>query len=963
MASPFGIRFFTSGYERTHREMSSIERKSKSIGTGFTQMGKAGAGAGPMITRGLGIVRGGLSATVGIFKTLFGLTVRVTAVLGGVAAAITGVGIALATKFAKGLMTTRENFYLIETALTGVVKNAAQVRKISEWAMKYAAVFPAMYGDVMDAMKGLAMMPSLKPIFTKASVADMEKIMNIVQGLAALDPQQGVRGALLAMREALSGQWRTLQMRFEIRPQDVAEAAGLTMEELKNMPAKAIEALDAFVRLNAGSDMLRKSAESLGTQWGNLGDQYEMFLNRIGQYGAYRKLVEFLMKVNDIWGKILKSEGAKRLGQDISRIFEAAIAGIESSFDKIDLSGAGMFDSLIKAGADIIDKLKNMFLDTKDIFATVMQIVLVYVQKVMLFTIKEIFWPVGVTIAQTIGDAFMETIRQHPMKTWMISMAAGFATGGVPGALGAGAISAVGIAAAEVTRPEARDDAILGKKKEIAEIERELQAPPKRLAFWAGAERAEKDKERLKNLKNELIELEKIPVQSKVATGLDAKLKELNDSLKNNINVLMEKWGGMLPERKDIPETTPAEEQAKKVVEARVSLRIAELTGAKKMVDTLKGQLAYEERLLEYHRKSDKWAAGRGKKVEQLKKELQEITTSISKDIGKGATEEDVGTRVDERIKKEKELAVLEKEKQAAVGDVTRYTGEEISRKAIAAMEKQKNINIQIISTEEQITKLKKEGGESVSQLVDLENKLLDLGKKKIAIEQRLANAKRQQIGIQQRIQMMEMRRGGIGDIGISALEKSKGIFQTFKDWIGKKGPQRRFGRAELPGMDGMSWREAGKESRGYRTRGIPAFFLKQEEVLRGKLSESAGSPVAQKMILEKLYRINVEQFKMARGTSAKGAQFLEANEAMSQLMSVETKLQDEQIALAKEQAVNIEKMVIELQASNKWLSGIHSKTGAVIPQGQPATESSIGNDKIRGANPQTTPSLTGALA
>jgi len=65
---------------------------------------------------------------------------------------------------------------LIETALTGVVKNAATVRKISGWAMQYAAVYPAMYEDVMEAMKGMSMMPAMKSMFTKADTEGMERI-------------------------------------------------------------------------------------------------------------------------------------------------------------------------------------------------------------------------------------------------------------------------------------------------------------------------------------------------------------------------------------------------------------------------------------------------------------------------------------------------------------------------------------------------------------------------------------------------------------------------------------------------------------------------------------------------------------------------------------------------------------------------------------------------------------------
>ena len=925
MASPFGVRFFTRGYERTSREMSSIEKKAKWISTGFVRMGKASAGVGPKIARGLGILRGGLTTTFGAMKMFLGLVLRVTVALGAVGTVVAGVGAALITKFAKGLMTTRENFYLIETALTGVIKNAAQVRKISDWAMKYAAEFPAMYSDVMDAMKGLAMMPSLKPMFTKASVVDMEKIMNIVQGLAALDPQQGVKGALLAMREALAGQWRTLQYRFEIRPQAIASAAGLSMDELKNMPEKAIEALDAFIRLNVGADTLRKSAESLGVQWGNLSDQYEMWLNTVAQYGAYRKLVKFLMEMNDVWAKILKGDAARRFGQDISRVFEAMIEGAQSAITGIDWEKAGIFGGLLEAGKNIIDKISALFVDAKDVFASSMQVVLIYMKKVLIFSVKNIFWPVGVEIADAIVKGFSDAIdakkdrMRQELKEVFVDPVKKLGTG--------------------------------TRLKEMTSQFKDILWDPLK-EFFTGEPVKKMEKEAEKGVLPEVAKEKKIGIFDEES---DTAIKKL----KTDIESLAKKWEAALDPRKELVLTTPAEEQVKKVVEARSNLRLAEVTGTKALVETLKSQLRYEERLLGYHRKAGEWALDprRGKREEQLKIETKTLRTSIAKDIGEGKAEEQIRERESNLAKKEAELKELLEQKEKALGDVKRYTGPELEKKALAAIEKQNDIKAKLLSTEEQIAKLKREGGEDVSVLVDLEDKLLKLSKQKITVEQQYTNAKRQQIDIQNRIQTMEMQRGRPGEIGLSALDQAKSQFQTFQQWIKKSAVKRRFGREEMPGMGGMTWRRGVEKSVRYRTKGIPRFFLKQEEVLKEKLEKPDISVVAQKTVLERLYRVNVDQFQMARGITAKGAQFQEANKFMKQLQDIDTQLQEEQIALAKEQAGNIARMVIEVQTTNKWLSGISSKTGVVpAAQSQPATLSSQGNQKITEANPVTAP-------
>ena len=908
MASQFGIRFFTSGYERTSGQMASIGRQASGISTGFLRMGRTGASSGTMAAGGMRILSSGMSGAMSVMRGFISLTIRATTVLATVGAVVAGVGIALATKFAKGLMATRESFYLIETALTGVVKNAGQVQKISDWAMKYAATYPAMYGDVMDTMKGLSMMPSLKPMFVKGDVAAMEKVMNIVQSLAAMDPQQGVKGAQLAMREALSGNWRSLQMRFELRPQAVAEAAGLSMEELKTDPGKAIEALDAFTRLNVGADTLRKSAESLGVQWGNLGDKYDIFLNKIGKMGAYRRLVEFLMKMNDMWDKLLESDAAQKFGQNISSVFESVIGSVESIMTGIDWEGKGIFDGIIEAGRKTINKIGEVFEGAGKVLTAALDVAIIYMAKALAFSAEYVFFPVGVAIGKGILSGLWSVLYDE--ERFMKGIHEVFVEPAKQSAAGEIFIKPIKKRWRQLTgQPEVAGTADIGKEDIV--------------------DNKSKDS----------------------ATKFKSEAKAYWEKLQISLGM-----GG----KKEIEDPTAVGEAAKRVVAARSSLRLAELTGAKSMVDVLKEQLQYEERLLDYHQKAATWEKGptKGVREAELKKEIATLKETMSISIGKGVTRKDPALiAMEEKLAtKQIEAEKLKKAKTTEVGDITRYTGAELAEKARVSMEKEKNILAQTLAVETQIAKLKKEGGEDVSMLVDLETKLLDLSKQKIAIEQQYTNAKKQQVGLQKQIGI-EMP----AQAAVNILERAKGHFQSFMGWISRKSVGKQFGRADVPGMD-MTWGAAAEKSTEDKTKRIPKFFLTQEQKLRGELSkaEQGGSLAAQKLILEKLYGANVEQFQMARGRTAKGTQFLEANEIMSQLMDVEKKLQEEQIALAKEQAVNISKMVTELVVSNKWLGLIHGKTGTQL---KPQTSASIGNAKIANSNPGITPSPLGTLA
>ena len=70
--------------------------------------------------------------------------------------------------------------------------------------------------EVLDVTRSLGVIKinPFEDMITKRG--ETQSALKSLADLAALIPQQGMQGALFAIRNALSGQWRSLQMRFDI---------------------------------------------------------------------------------------------------------------------------------------------------------------------------------------------------------------------------------------------------------------------------------------------------------------------------------------------------------------------------------------------------------------------------------------------------------------------------------------------------------------------------------------------------------------------------------------------------------------------------------------------------------------------------------------------------------------------------------------------------------------------------
>lgn len=295
-------------------------------------------------------------------KILTGAVAALTVVLTAAYMAIGYFSTKMAARVVTGFMRIRETFREYEISLGGVVRNTAATAKIMKFAMKYAAEYPAMFEDVVDAFRGLASMPTLKPMFRKADYDDLKGIMDVVQGLATLKPQQGVKGAMMALRESLSGQMRSLRMRFEVNVREMAESAGFSFTEITHDANKALIAIRKFVELNVPAEAMASMAKTISVQWGNLYDKYRTFVNEMMKStGAYWAVVTALIRLNEWLEKVFEASEIVAFSQKVGNALREIMRVIEQAMSGFDLRGYFKQGDIVGAVQELCGRIRILF--------------------------------------------------------------------------------------------------------------------------------------------------------------------------------------------------------------------------------------------------------------------------------------------------------------------------------------------------------------------------------------------------------------------------------------------------------------------------------------------------------------------------------------------------------------------------------------------------------------------------
>jgi hypothetical protein len=194
-------------------------------------------------------------------------------------------------------------------------------------------------------------------------IKQLEKMWNLAERMAAIDPAQGVEGAVYALRELFSGDAVSMVERFEL-PRKV-------MNEIKKLPIeKQLAALDKyFNRIGWTTKVVDDMGNSTLGLWRRVNEQFQLVLAKMGEpslkvlKGFFSNILEKLEsgelnRFTEIGAKMIKNI-LSGLTNGITSIYNwfSAVTNSEEFKQKTTLTGkiAFIFDDLYKKFTQWLD--------------------------------------------------------------------------------------------------------------------------------------------------------------------------------------------------------------------------------------------------------------------------------------------------------------------------------------------------------------------------------------------------------------------------------------------------------------------------------------------------------------------------------------------------------------------------------------------------------------------------------
>lgn len=158
------------------------------------------------------------------------------------------------------------------SALTAIYRSPQTGQQVIQTALQIARYQPIQFGEATELLRAFAIFPG-----TRAAIGTREEsrrqLLDVAQYLQMLSPEQGIGGAIIALREFFSGEFRSMRMRFEIDPESLAAMAGVTTGEMLSAPAdKKIEMIYTALSNLLGKEALFYKAANVEFQVQNLTD-------------------------------------------------------------------------------------------------------------------------------------------------------------------------------------------------------------------------------------------------------------------------------------------------------------------------------------------------------------------------------------------------------------------------------------------------------------------------------------------------------------------------------------------------------------------------------------------------------------------------------------------------------------------------------------------------------------------
>lgn len=204
--------------------------------------------------------------------------------------------------FGRSIISATDEFRKFTVALEGSLRLQPAIQRALDFSLQFATQTPLRFRDVAESLRSLSAIPQVRPFLLDMENlnANLTTFLRTVEGLTVLRPDQGAKGALFSLREAIGGQFRSFRFRFDIDPEIVAASIGKSLEEIKGNVGETLRAFSTFVSNTVGEDTARKLAQTIEVQMGNISDFFYQLRVNIGQLGITDAATDKLRRFSEL---------------------------------------------------------------------------------------------------------------------------------------------------------------------------------------------------------------------------------------------------------------------------------------------------------------------------------------------------------------------------------------------------------------------------------------------------------------------------------------------------------------------------------------------------------------------------------------------------------------------------------------------------------------------------------------
>lgn len=154
-----------------------------------------------------------------------------------------------------------------QTKLMAFTKDGAQVAKTLEWVKQEASKTQFSFTEMADAAANLT------PV-SKSTGKSLEVLIRQAEVLAALNPTEGLTGAVFSLREALSGDFVSIVDRFNLPRK--------RLNELKEQGVPALEAIStALKEMGIDQSLVEKQGQTTAARFDQIKDKFTILAGEL----------------------------------------------------------------------------------------------------------------------------------------------------------------------------------------------------------------------------------------------------------------------------------------------------------------------------------------------------------------------------------------------------------------------------------------------------------------------------------------------------------------------------------------------------------------------------------------------------------------------------------------------------------------------------------------------------------